>query len=178
MHLAVIHKLVDEFQPQVIIIDPISNFLQAGSLSETQMMLMRLVDFLKARELTTCMTNLISGGIQLEQKDEGISSLIDTWLLIRDIEEDGARRRGFFVLKSRGMAHSDRIHAMSLSAKGVDIADSPQARATGIDARPSTRPKGAKVGRRHPPGRSAAKQSVLPAVPRVRRSKRAGGRKK
>ncbi len=174
MHLAVIHKLVEEFEPDVIIIDPISNFLQAGSLNETHMMLMRLIDFLKGRELTTFMTNLTSGGGPYEQTDAGISSLIDTWLLIRDIEADGTRDRGFYVLKSRGMAHSRRIHAMSLSASGIDIADVPEAAPATVPARSQR----GKARRRHPAARRAARKSPAATGLRARPGKRAGGRKK
>jgi circadian clock protein KaiC len=84
MHLAAMHKLIEEFQPRLVIVDPISNFLAAGTTTEATMMLMRLVDFLKARQTSAFFTNLTHGGA-LEQTEVSISSLIDTWLLVRDI---------------------------------------------------------------------------------------------
>ena len=86
-------------------------------------MLLRLVDFLKAKRITAMFTHLTHGGSHTEATDVGISSIIDTWLLVRDIELGGERNRGMYVLKSRGMAHSNRVREFLLSARGVELID-------------------------------------------------------
>jgi circadian clock protein KaiC len=121
-HLAALHKLVSDFQPRVVIVDPITNFLKAGSLAEAEGMLMRLIDFLKVRQSTALFTSLTSGG-GLEQSEVGISSLIDTWILTRDIELGGERNRALYILKSRGMAHSNQIREFLLTDHGVELKD-------------------------------------------------------
>jgi len=121
-HLAAIHKLVSDFQPRVVIVDPITSFLKAGTEGEAEGMLTRLIDFLKDRQTTTLFTSLTSGGV-LEQSEVGISSLIDTWLLLRDIELGGERNRAMYILKSRGMAHSNQIREFLLTDHGVELKD-------------------------------------------------------
>ena len=123
MHLATMHKQVREFRPGVVVIDPISNFTSAGTVEQAGSMLMRLVDFLKSGQITALFTNLTTGGAPAEQTDIGISSLIDTWLLLRDIELYGERNRGLYILKSRGMAHSNQIREMLLTKQGVELTD-------------------------------------------------------
>jgi circadian clock protein KaiC len=122
-HLAELHKLVNEFRPRVVIVDPITTFLRAGTPAEAEAMLMRLIDFLKARQVTALFTSLTHGGGAREQSQAGISSLIDTWLLLRDIELGGERNRGMYVLKSRGMAHSNQIREFILTDHGVELKD-------------------------------------------------------
>ncbi len=122
-HLAALHKLVGEFEPRVVIVDPITNFLKAGTHVEAEAMLMRLIDFLKARQVTAVFTSLTLGGGIQEQTDIGISSLTDTWLLLRDIELGGERNRAMYVLKSRGMAHSNQIREFLLTDHGVELKD-------------------------------------------------------
>jgi circadian clock protein KaiC len=122
-HLAAVHKLVNDFQPRMVIIDPITNFLKAGTLAEAEAMLMRLIDFLKAQQTTAVFTNLTHGGDSREQSEMGISSLIDTWLLLRDIELGGERNRGLYVLKSRGTAHSNQIREFLLTNHGIELKD-------------------------------------------------------
>lgn len=123
MHLTSIHKEVKEFDPSLIVIDPISNFMTAGTARETNSMLVRLVDFLKVRGTTAVFISLTSGGKSLESTDEGLSSLIDTWILLRDIELGGERNRGMYILKSRGTAHSNQIREFILSHHGIEIRD-------------------------------------------------------
>ncbi|HEV8337051.1 MAG TPA: circadian clock protein KaiC [Candidatus Polarisedimenticolia bacterium] len=124
-HLAMLHKLVNDFQPRVVIVDPITNFLKASTQTESVAMLTRLIDFLKDKQITALFTSLTHGedGIALEQTGVGISSLIDTWILMRDIELGGERNRGIYVLKSRGMAHSNQIREFLLTDHGVDLQD-------------------------------------------------------
>ena len=123
MHLATMHRLIDAFQPRVVIVDPISNLSVVGTLAEAGAMLMRLIDFLKGRQITALFTNLTAGGGPLEQTEVGISSLIDTWLMLRDIELGGERNRGLYILKSRGMAHSNQIREFLLTDRGIELCD-------------------------------------------------------
>ncbi|MGZ3298658.1 MAG: circadian clock protein KaiC [Asticcacaulis sp.] len=123
MHLTEIHKIVSRFSPTTVIIDPISNFVSAGSEREAASMLLRLVDFLKMKGITAVFVNLTSGGGTMEATDAGISSLIDTWILLRDIELGGERNRGMYVLKSRGTAHSNQIREFVLGPHGIDLLD-------------------------------------------------------
>jgi circadian clock protein KaiC len=120
-HLGLIHKQVRDFRPQVVIVDPISNFISVGTQSEAGTMLVRLIDFLKAENITSLFTHLTHGGVGLQQTDEGISSIIDTWLLLRDTETDGERQANLSILKSRGMAHSKSIRSFRLSDNGIEL---------------------------------------------------------
>jgi circadian clock protein KaiC len=101
--------LISAFVTLLVVVDPITNFLKAGREIEAEAMLMRLVDHLKAEQITGVFTSLTHGGSFLEQTEVGISSLIDVWMMLRDIELGGERNRGMYVLKSRGMAHSNQI---------------------------------------------------------------------
>jgi circadian clock protein KaiC len=120
-HLAVIHKMVNEFQPQVVILDPISNFATAGTENDAQAMLLRLIDLLKSRQITAMFVHLTGGGSSWEKTDVGVSSLIDTWILLRDIELAGERNRGIYVLKSRGMKHSNQIREFLITPEGIRL---------------------------------------------------------
>jgi circadian clock protein KaiC len=121
MHLVQIHKMVAEHEPAAVIIDPISNFINSSTAIETQAMLMRMVDFLKTKQITALFTHLTSGGRAIEATDVGISSLIDTWLLVRDVETGNARTRGLYVLKSRGMPHSNEVREFTITPRGVQL---------------------------------------------------------
>ena len=123
MHLARIHKQVEAFQPHLVVVDPITNFISAGTVAEASCMLMRLVDYLKSREITALLTNLNHAVGALEQTELGISSLIDTWLLLRDIELNGERNRALYILKSRGMAHSNQIREFLLTDRGIQLTE-------------------------------------------------------
>lgn len=123
MHLVTMHKLINEFNPSVVIVDPVSNLVTVGSKEEVKSMLTRLIDMLKTEHITAMLTYLSGGGESYEATEMGISSLIDTWILLRDIEIGGERNRGIYILKSRGMAHSNQIREFRLTAKGIDIID-------------------------------------------------------
>jgi circadian clock protein KaiC len=122
-HLASLHKLIIEFQPRLVVVDPITTFLAAGTSVDAESMLMRLTDFLKSQEIAALFTSLTHGGNALEGTQVGISSLIDTWLLLRDIELGGERNRALCILKSRGMAHSNQIREFLLTDHGVEFKD-------------------------------------------------------
>jgi circadian clock protein KaiC len=123
MHLTTMHKWISDVQPQAVVSDPISNFMAAGNSGEVKSMLIRLIDFLKGKQITTLFTNLTSGGGPAEQTDIGISSLMDTWLLLRDVELGGERNRSLYILKSRGMAHSNQLREFLLTDQGVELLD-------------------------------------------------------
>src|ERR1700688_2390005 len=123
MHLAIIHKVVNEFRPEVVVIDPIGSLIQAGNSRDAHTMLIRLIDFLKQQGITAFLTNLTSGGEAIEKTDVEISSIVDTWLFVRDIELGGERNRALYVLKSRGMAHSNQLREFRLTDHGVDLLD-------------------------------------------------------
>ncbi len=123
-HLAAMHKWVESFQPRVVIFDPITNLISVGRQSEVKSMLTRLIDYLKAKQVTALFTNLTSMvATTLEHTDSAISSLMDTWLLLRDVESHGERNRGLYILKSRGMAHSNQIREFLITGKGIDLMD-------------------------------------------------------
>ena len=122
MHLVTAHKLIREFEPEVVVLDPIGNLTMAGSEADTTSMLTRLMDYLKSQQITAVWTNLTHGGAK-EMTDVGISSLVDTWLLLRDIELGGERNRAMYVLKSRGMAHSNQIREFLLTDRGIELID-------------------------------------------------------
>jgi circadian clock protein KaiC len=123
MHLVTMFKEINAFRPAVVIVDPMTSLLAAGSESETRAMVTRLIDFLKSRQTTTLFTSLVHGGGSLQQSEVAISSLMDSWLLLQNIESDGERNRGLYVLKSRGMAHSNQIREFVISGKGIDLVD-------------------------------------------------------
>ena len=118
-HLTRMHRAFREFRPRMVILDPISNLSSAGSEEGANAMLVRLIDYFKARGATLVMTNLTQGGKTLEKTDVGVSSIVDTWIFVRDIETGGERNRGIYVLKSRGMAHSNQIREFRLTNKGI-----------------------------------------------------------
>ncbi len=120
-HLMLIQETIIDFDPKVVIIDPITNLIMAGSVLQTKAMLIRLLDFLKMRGITCQITDLTHEMGQSEQTSEQISSLIDTWILVRDIEINGERNRGLYILKSRGMAHSNQIREFLMSDQGIDL---------------------------------------------------------
>jgi circadian clock protein KaiC len=123
MHLARMIKFITEFAPEVVIIDPISGLDTSGTSLEVKAALMRLVDYLKQKGITAMLTDLKMGGSALERTDAAISSLVDTWLVLRDLESNGERNRGLHVLKSRGMGHSNQVREFVLSDDGIQLTD-------------------------------------------------------
>ncbi|MCC3154529.1 circadian clock protein KaiC [Hymenobacter sp. BT770] len=121
-HLVTLHRLVKEFKPDAVIIDPITNLITVGNIAEVRSMLTRLIDFLKVSGITAYFTALVSGrGQQQEMTDEGVSSLVDTWISVRDLEGIGERNRGLSILKSRGMAHSNQVREFLVTDRGVEL---------------------------------------------------------
>jgi len=132
MHLVAIHKLIHDFKPAAVVIDPISNLSMSMNHLETHAMLLRLIDFLKSNQITAMLVNLSSGGQASEGTDQRVSSLIDTWLLLRTVENDNARNKYLYVLKSRGMPHSRSMRKFEITSSGIviDPAGTPETGAT------------------------------------------------
>jgi circadian clock protein KaiC len=123
MHLVDIHKKINTFRPTTVVIDPITNLITVGSVSEVKSMLIRMIDFLQAKKITVLFTALSLNTVISEQTDEGVSSLVDAWLMVRDIESNGERNRGLYVMKSRGMNHSNQVREFVISSEGLNLMD-------------------------------------------------------
>lgn len=123
MQLTMMHKTVNNFKPKVVVVDPLNGFVIGSNEVEVKSMLMRLADFLKTNQITSLFTSLTSSGKPTEVTDVAISALIDTWLILRDIEIGGERNRALSILKSRGMAHSNQIRECLLSDHGVELCE-------------------------------------------------------
>jgi circadian clock protein KaiC len=121
MHLLRIHKLIERVKPQCVVIDPITNLGNGSEGKEVYSMVLRLLDFLKNAGITAIFVSLTEGGENLEQTGVGISSLTDTWILLRDVELNGERNRCLYVLKSRGMAHSNQLREFTMTEKGIRL---------------------------------------------------------
>ena len=122
-HLVTIHDLTASFAPRVVVIDPITNFASIGTGSEVKSMVTRLIDVFKSREITAMFTSLTSAEAAAEMSEVGVSSQMDAWLLLRNLESNGERNRGLYVLKARGMAHSNQIREFVLTDHGVELLD-------------------------------------------------------
>lgn len=123
MHLATMFKEIAAFQPHVVIVDPITSLMDMGTISEGKGMVTRLIDYLKAGQVTSLFTSLTQGGHALQQSEAGMSSLMDSWILLQDFEGNGERNRVLYVLKARGMAHSNQIREFLISDHGIDVVD-------------------------------------------------------
>ncbi|MDB5117994.1 MAG: kaiC [Mucilaginibacter sp.] len=123
MHLVAMYKVIKKFKPSVVILDPITNLITVGSVSEVKAMLIRLIDFLQEEQITVMFTALTLNNIVNEQTDEGVSSLVDAWILVRDIEFNGERNRGMYIMKSRGMKHSNQVREFIITDKGLDLVE-------------------------------------------------------
>jgi circadian clock protein KaiC len=121
MHLLRIHKLIEEVKPQVVVLDPITNLISSSSQKEVYSMLLRLIDSMKSSGITAAFVSLTGASDSLEGTNIGISSLTDTWILLRDIELNGERNRCLYVLKSRGMAHSNQLREFVMTSDGIQL---------------------------------------------------------
>jgi circadian clock protein KaiC len=122
MHLARMHKEVEDFNPKIVVVDPIYNLSAVGSANEVRIMLLRLIDYLKSRQVSAMFTAVDAGNIK-DAEHAGVSSLMDSWLLVLTIEGNGERNRGLYVIKARGIAHSNQIREFLLSNEGVRLRD-------------------------------------------------------
>ena len=123
MHLATMFKEIASFQPHAVIIDPITSLMVAGTDYETKGMVTRLIDYLKGGQVTSLFTSLTHGGHALQQSEIAMSSLMDSWLLLQDLEGNGERNRVLYVIKARGMAHSNQVREFLISNRGIDLLD-------------------------------------------------------
>jgi circadian clock protein KaiC len=122
-HLLVTHRCIASFHPSVVVVDPVTNLLMVSTLNEVRSMLTRLVDFLKTEGITAIFTSLTAGGGPLEASEADVSSLMDTWLLLESVKLGGERNRVLYVLKSRGMEHSNQIREFLLTDNGLQLLD-------------------------------------------------------
>ena len=122
-HLVAIHKMVKKFKPRTVILDPITNLVTVASLSEVKSMLMRLLDFLQNEDITVLFTALMYDKGNSVQTDEGISSIVDAWVQVQDIEKNGERNRGIYIMKSRGMSHSNQVREFVITNNGLELVE-------------------------------------------------------
>ena len=123
MQLTMIHKATVNFNPQVVVVDPLNGFIIGSNVTEVKSMLTRLADFLKTKKISSMFTQLIASGVTQGADDMAVSSMIDTWLLLRDIEIGGERNRGLYIIKSRGMAHSNQVRECLLTDHGIELCE-------------------------------------------------------
>lgn len=158
-HLSMMLRLIDERRPRVVVVDPISNLISVGTTIEVRAMLARLIDHMKVRRITALFTSLIGDEARPTEIDQGISSLMDSWVVLRNIERNGERTRSIAVLKSRGMPHSNQVREFVLTGKGLALVDVVRDRGRVLVG---SERSAHLTGRAHP----AAQR----AIPRVRRS--------
>jgi circadian clock protein KaiC len=120
-HLATMHLLVADFKPSVVVIDPVTNLMTVGTFADVQAMLTRMIDHLKTENITAVLTSLTPGLTDVERTETTISSLMDTWIVLTNDNVSGHHRRGLYVLKSRGMAHSNELREFVLTDRGFDL---------------------------------------------------------
>ena len=137
MHLARMHRDLDAFKPDMVVVDPISAF--RGPPTEVHATLLRMLDLLKSRGITTLFTSLRTETTEGEGTDHGLSSLMDVWIKLMDIEANGERNRLLYLVKSRGMSHSNQVREYRVTDSGIELIEAyigPEGVLTGI-ARPS-----------------------------------------
>jgi circadian clock protein KaiC len=127
-HLVTMHHVVADFKPTITVIDPVTNLMTVGTYADVQAMLTRMIDHLKTENITAMLTSLAPGHGDIERTETSISSLMDTWIVLGNDEVDGVHRRGLYVLKSRGMAHSNQLREIVLTDRGFNLLDSGAAR--------------------------------------------------
>jgi circadian clock protein KaiC len=124
-HLVAMHREIDEVRPVVVVVDPINDLMSIGNMNAVKATLLRLIDYLKTSQITTLFSSLTAGDAHEQTTEMGISSLMDTWILLRAVEENGQRHRGLYVLKSRGMPHSSEVCRYTLTDHGVQLVGRP-----------------------------------------------------
>ncbi|HWZ28305.1 MAG TPA: circadian clock protein KaiC [Gemmatimonadales bacterium] len=137
-HLVLMHRLIDDWNPRVVVVDPVTNMTAVGTETEVKAMLARLIDFMKLREITALFTSLTEGGLAAERTDLGVSSLMDVWMLLGNVEANGERNRAIQIVKARGMPHSNQVREFMLTDRGLTLVEVDR-RADGSVAIGSTR---------------------------------------
>jgi circadian clock protein KaiC len=122
-HLVMMHRALEQFKPQVMIMDPMSNLRTAGTRQGASAVMLRMIDYLKREQITAVFTNLTEASGSLEQTEMEVSSLMDAWILLRDVEVAAERNRAAYVLKSRGMAHSNQLREFTFTSRGIQMVD-------------------------------------------------------
>ena len=122
-HLVAMHRLIDDWKPRVVVVDPVTNMTAVGSEIEVKAMLARLIDFMKLRQITALFTSLTEGGGAAERTDLGVSSLMDVWMLLGNLEANGERNRAIQIVKARGMAHSNQVREFVMTDRGIALVD-------------------------------------------------------
>ena len=120
-HLVTMHQAVADFRPAVTVIDPVTNLMTVGTYTDVQAMLTRLIDHLKTANITAMLTSLMPGQGDIERTETTISSLMDTWIVLANEQIGNRHRRGLYVLKSRGMAHSNEQCEFVMTNHGLDL---------------------------------------------------------
>ena len=123
MQLTMMHKATIKFDPQVVIVDPLNGFITGDNITDVKSMLMRLVDFLRTKQISSMFTQLMSSNVAHGTSDIAISSMVDTWLVMHDIEIGGERNRCLYIIKSRGMAHSNQVRECLITDHGVELCE-------------------------------------------------------
>lgn len=132
-HLLDLYKVIAEFKPKAVVIDPLTSLIGEGNQREIQSMVTRMIDLLKSNSITGFFTSLVSStALNFTSGEVGVSSLIDTWIVVRELEEEAGKRRirGLYIVKSRGMGHSSDVHKLILSDDGIDLVTMDTAGAT------------------------------------------------
>jgi circadian clock protein KaiC len=122
-HLVTMHRLIEDYRPRVVVVDPVTNLIAVGSDIEVKAMLARLIDFMKMRQMTALFTSLTDGGAATERSDLGVSSLMDVWMLLGNMEANGERNRSIQIVKARGMAHSNQVREFVMTDRGFTLVD-------------------------------------------------------
>ncbi|MDD5552951.1 MAG: ATPase domain-containing protein, partial [Candidatus Omnitrophica bacterium] len=121
MHLVSAHDAINKFKPDVVIMDPITTFLEAGTLEEAKAMLARLMDYGKNRGITFLLTDLTIVGYKQEATEIGISSLCDVWIKLNMVDEGNSKKRRIHILKARGLNHSHETMDLVISSNGLSL---------------------------------------------------------
>src|SRR5436190_1659068 len=121
MHLSSIYKTIKKFKPTTVVLDPITNLVSVGLINEVNSMLLRLIDFLQGEGITVMMTALMK--VMDERMEEGVSSLVDTWISLKDIEANGERNKVLYIMKSSGMKHSNQVREFIMSNRGLHLVE-------------------------------------------------------
>jgi len=122
-HLMAMHELIDHWLPNVVVVDPLTSLVAVGSEHEVKLMLARLIDFMKSRQITVLFTSLTDAGGSAERTDVGVSSVMDVWMLLGNLEDKGERTRGIEIVKARGIAHSSQVRKFGLTDRGLVLVD-------------------------------------------------------
>jgi len=122
LHFMAIKETIKSLKPQIVILDPITNLMTEGPNSDVRSMLTRFIDYLKTKQITVMFSAAITiGSISRNPSDEGISSMVDTWIMLEDLELEGERNRSMYVMKSRGMDHSKEVREFIISSSGINL---------------------------------------------------------